>query len=156
MLGTFLIDSRSLSGSASRGSWRERLQGRRREVDSCRSGGQHLRCALLPLVQQFFPGGWGGGGGSCTGEFSLQHPRTCRTSLTTRSQGKTRISWGSPPPQDLSFSPKGSPPSFKTPTFQQFQPLPFVPPTLRVVAAPSSCFCVLPVSSGLFSSIFSY
>ena len=59
----------------------------------------------------------GGGAGSHAGESSLQCPRTCRTSLTARSQAKTRISCGSPPPQDLSFCPKGSPPSFQTSSF---------------------------------------
>ena len=28
-------------------------------MGSCSSGEQHLRCALLLLLQQFFPGGWG-------------------------------------------------------------------------------------------------
>lgn len=58
-----------------------------------------------------------GSRGGRAGESRLQCPRTCSTSLTARSQAKTRISWGSPPPQDLSFGPKGSPPSFKTPSF---------------------------------------
>ena len=77
----------------------------------CRSHEQHPSCALRPLWQR-------GSGQRRPGESSLLRPRTCRTSLTTYSQGKTRTSWGSPPPQDLNFSPKGSAPSFKTPTFQ--------------------------------------
>lgn len=128
----------SLSGSTNRGREREGIKdgGKRRALLSL-AGEQQPRCgsfcSCLP-----------GLGRGTAGESSLQLLNTCRTGLRASAQGHNRTSREAPLPHGLSFNSKGPISKLLNIIVSIIPTSSFVPPTLRLVAAPCHCFFVQP------------